>query len=65
MKIKDAIIKAREQKRMIKNESFKVPMLKQDAKSLIHWLFVDAETDKEAKELFKRYLKSDTWELED
>ena len=64
MKIKDAIIKAIKQKRMIKNESFKVRMSKQTAKSLVHWLFVDTESDKKAYKILKRWLKSDAWELD-
>ncbi len=63
MKIREAILQAREKKRRIYSRS--LGMYSQDAKSLIHWIFVAMET-KEQQSLKKveKYLAATDWKLE-
>jgi hypothetical protein len=64
MKLRKAIKLARKNKCRIKNERFKIPMVCQDAKSLVVWLISDTESNGEARRLLTKWLKSDAWELD-
>lgn len=64
MKLRKAIELARKNKCRIKNEQFKIPMVCQDAKSLVVWLISDTESNGEACRLLTKWLKSDAWELD-
>lgn len=62
MKIQEAVKLANKLKCRIKNDE--LGYLYQCAKSISHWLFIDANNDVETYKEFDRLLSSDKWELE-
>ena len=64
MKLRDAIKAAKKSKCRIQNNRFQVPMCMQDAKSLVYWLLEEPKTYKQSKKILKRWLESESWELD-
>lgn len=62
MKIQEAVKLANKLKCKIKNDD--LGYLAQTAKSLSHWLFIDAKNDGQTYKEFDRLLSSDQWEVE-
>lgn len=64
MRLQEAIKKAHELKCRIKNAKLKIKVYQQRPRSLIHWLFVDTETELDVYNLFDEYMTSTTWEMD-
>jgi hypothetical protein len=62
MTLKKAIQKAKQKKRMLKNNE--LGMYCQTSKSLIYWLITDQKTNDGSCFFLKQMLKSTDWELE-
>jgi hypothetical protein len=61
VKIKEALKKA---KRFDKLKSESLGMYEQDVESLIHWLFIDPETDVESTKTLANLLSAEDWQVE-
>ena len=62
MKLNEAIIESRKQKKRLKSNSLR--MYEQSAKTLMYWLFCDPKTDKESIRVFNYFLNATDWEVD-